>query len=79
MASRQFGRVVNISSVFGIVSKEKRASYTTSKSALIGLSKTLALDFAAHGVLVNCVSPGFIETELTNQILTPEQKKELIA
>ncbi len=79
MAERGFGRVVNIASIFSHVSKEKRASYSASKFALVGLSKALALDYAKQNVLVNVVSPGFIDTELTRTILSETQIKELTA
>jgi 3-oxoacyl-[acyl-carrier protein] reductase len=69
MAERGYGRIVNISSVFGDVSRSQRASYTTSKYALRGLTRTLALDYASRGVLVNAVAPGFIDTELTRTVL----------
>jgi 3-oxoacyl-[acyl-carrier protein] reductase len=77
MAERGFGRVVNIASIFSHVSKEKRASYSASKFALVGLSKALALDYAKKNVLVNVVSPGFIDTELTRTILSETQIKDL--
>lgn len=69
MAERGYGRIVNISSVFGDVSRSQRASYTASKYALRGLTRTLALDYASRGVLVNAVAPGFIDTELTRTVL----------
>jgi len=77
MAERGFGRVINIASIFASVSKEKRASYSASKFALVGLSKALALDYAKKNVLVNVVSPGFIDTELTRTILSETQIKDL--
>ncbi len=69
MRRRGWGRIVNIASIFGIVSKEGRAAYSTSKFALDGLTAALAAEVAADGVLANCVSPGFIDTELTRRIL----------
>lgn len=69
MAERGYGRIVNISSVFGDVSRSQRAAYTASKYALRGLTRTLALDYASRGVLVNAVAPGFIDTELTRTVL----------
>ena len=69
MAERQYGRIVNISSIFGDVSRSQRASYTTSKYAVRGLTRTLALDYANRNVLVNAVAPGFIDTELTRKVL----------
>ena len=69
MAQRGYGRIINISSIFGDVSRAQRGSYTTSKYALRGLTRTLALDYAKHNVLVNAVAPGFIDTELTRAVL----------
>jgi 3-oxoacyl-[acyl-carrier protein] reductase len=69
MAERGYGRIVNISSIFGDVSRSQRASYTASKYALRGLTRTLALDYANRNVLVNAVAPGFIDTELTRTVL----------
>lgn len=79
MAKRGYGRIVNVTSIFGQVSKSKRLSYSTSKFALMGLTKALALDYAKQNVLVNGLAPGLIDTELTRGILTEEQRQELIA
>lgn len=77
MMSRNWGRIVNISSIFGEITKSKRVSYTASKSALIGMTKTVAVDYAEKNILVNCVSPGFLDTELTRSILTEAEIKNL--
>jgi len=69
MRKKGWGRIVNISSIFGKVSKEWRASYSTSKFALDGMTAALAAEVAAAGILVNCVAPGFIDTDLTRTIL----------
>jgi 3-oxoacyl-[acyl-carrier protein] reductase len=78
MAEKKFGRIVNISSIFGHVTRSQRIAYTTSKAALIGMTKTLATDYSSRNVLVNAVGPGFIDTELTRKILTPEAREELM-
>ena len=77
MKKQLYGRIVNIASIFGVVTREKRASYTASKAGLIGLTKTTAVDLAPYNVLVNSVSPGFIVTDLTLKMLSPEEIKEL--
>lgn len=77
MAKRNFGRIVNVGSIFSHVTKEKRASYSTSKFAIVGMSKALALDYATSNVLVNVVSPGFIDTELTRTVLSEADIKNL--
>ena len=69
MIKRRKGKIINISSIFGSISKSKRASYSSSKSGLIGLTKASALDLAKYNILVNSVSPGFIDTKLTRKIL----------
>ncbi len=61
----QQGRIVVISSIFGFLSRVGRLPYAMSKHALVGIVKTLALELAEQGVLVNAVSPGYIETRLT--------------
>lgn len=79
MVERKFGRIVSISSVFGKVSKSKRVSYSTSKFALHGLTKAISLDYSQSNILVNTVSPGFIDTELTRAILSEKDLNELIS
>jgi 3-oxoacyl-[acyl-carrier protein] reductase len=69
MRERGWGRIVNVSSIFGVVSKEQRASYSASKFGLDGLTAALAAEVAADGVLCNCVAPGFVDTELTRRVL----------
>jgi 3-oxoacyl-[acyl-carrier protein] reductase len=73
------GKIVNISSIFGIVSKEKRNSYSASKAGLIGLTRACALDLAPDNILVNALCPGFTKTELTASVLSEEQRVALAA
>lgn len=77
MAEKKYGRIVNISSIFGIVSRKGRSSYSSAKSGLIGLTRACALDLAEDNVLVNCVCPGFTKTELTKRILGNEGINEI--
>jgi 3-oxoacyl-[acyl-carrier protein] reductase len=79
MAKRSWGRVVNIASVYGIKSRVARGAYTATKAAVIGLTKTAAIEFGPGNVLVNAVAPGFVETDLTRQNNTPEQIAALCA
>ncbi len=67
MAFRKWGRIVNISSIFSAVTKERRAAYSAVKAGLNGLTRTLAVELGQHNVLVNAVGPGYVETELTRQ------------
>lgn len=69
MCQRRFGRIVNITSIFGVVSRAGRSAYSTSKFGLFGMSRALALEVAKDNVLVNCLAPGFIDTDLTRKIL----------
>jgi NAD(P)-dependent dehydrogenase (short-subunit alcohol dehydrogenase family) len=68
MLDRGTGRIVNISSVIGETGNVGQANYAASKSGLFGLTKTLALETARRGITVNCVAPGFIETEMVSAI-----------
>ena len=65
MVEQGWGRIVNISSVWGKISKQGRASYSVSKFGIDGLTLAMANEFASQGVLCNCVAPGFIDTEMT--------------
>lgn len=73
MKAAGWGRVVNIASIWAVVTKTGRASYASSKTALLGLTRSSAVELAPHGVLVNAVCPGFVETELTRANNTPAQ------
>ena len=77
MVSRKWGRIVNIASIFGEMTKSRRVSYTSSKAALIGMTRTVAVDYAAYNVLANSVSPGFLDTELTRAILSDDEINDL--
>ena len=73
MAARGYGRIVNISSIWSIVSRSGRAIYSASKCGLNGMTRTLAIEGAPHNVLVNVVAPGYVNTELTAQNNTPQE------
>ena len=73
------GRIVNVASIWSNITKEGRGSYSTSKAALVGLTRSLAVDYAGSGILVNAVSPGFTATDLTYQSLSAEEIAELEA
>lgn len=73
MRERGWGRIVLISSLYSIVSKERRIAYSTSKNALTGLAKTLTLELAPYNILTNCVAPGYVMTDMTRQNLPPNE------
>jgi len=73
MASRGWGRIVNISSIYSPVSRARRSMYTTAKSAVDGLTRAAAVELGPRGVLVNSIRPGFVDTELTRQNNSAEQ------
>jgi len=79
MKENQYGRIVNIASIFGVISREKRAIYSSSKFGLRGLTVAVSNELARYNVLVNSVSPGFVLTDLTKHILRQEEMKELAA
>lgn len=73
MKANRYGRVVNISSIWSVVAKERRLAYAASKSAMNGVTRTLAIELGEHGILVNAIAPGYVNTELTSQNNSPEQ------
>jgi len=77
MASRSFGRIVNISSIWSEVSKAGRSLYSASKAGLVGLTRTVATEYAKSNVLVNALSPGFTRTELTAKSLSSNEIDEI--
>ena len=78
MKEQQSGRIINVSSIWGVRSKEYRTLYSGTKFGLIGYTKALARELAEDNILVNAVCPGFIDTELTAKSLSESQKEELL-
>lgn len=79
MRERRWGRIVNVSSIFGKISKEQRASYSASKFAVDGMTVALAAEHSADGILANSVAPGFIDTELTRRVLGDAGIERIVA
>jgi 3-oxoacyl-[acyl-carrier protein] reductase len=76
MMKRRWGRIINIASVVGLVGNKGQSNYAASKAGLIGLTKTVAKEFASRNILANVVAPGFIETDMT-AAMTDDAKKTL--
>jgi NAD(P)-dependent dehydrogenase (short-subunit alcohol dehydrogenase family) len=74
MAERGWGRVINLGSIMSVISLAGRSPYASSKAAVIGLTKTLALEWAARGVTVNAICPGPFATEMNRQLLNDPVK-----
>lgn len=73
MIRERAGRIVNLSSVVGQIGNAGQANYAASKGALIAMSKSLARELGSRGITVNCVAPGFIETDMTNSLAQQQQ------
>lgn len=78
MMKRKWGRIINISSVVAAVGNPGQANYISSKAGLIGLAKGLAAEVASRNITVNCVSPGMIETAMTD-VLNEKQRSHMLA
>lgn len=77
MSKQRWGRIINISSIVGLAGQAGQANYASSKAGLIGLTKSLAREFAKRNITVNAVAPGFIQTAMTEK-LDEKIKQELI-
>ncbi len=76
MMSKRYGKIVNISSIVGVIGNAGQTNYAAAKAGIIGFTKSLAREVASRNICVNAVAPGFIETEMTGN-LNDEQKKKL--
>ena len=73
MLKQRSGRIINISSVAGLMGNPGQANYSAAKAGVIGFTKTVAKEMAPRGVTVNTVAPGFIETDMTNELSNTEE------
>ena len=78
MLKKKLGKIINITSIVGHTGNLGQSNYSASKAGIIGFSKSLAIEYARKNINVNCVSPGFIQTEMTDKI-NEEFKKTLIS
>ena len=78
MMKQKTGRIINISSVVGMSGNAGQSNYSSSKSAIFGFTKSLAKEVASRNITVNAISPGFIETDMTDK-LSDEQKQAIIS
>jgi len=79
MMKHNYGRIVNIASIWSVITRSGRSLYTMSKCGLVGMTRTLAVEWAPYNILVNAVSPGFTRTELTEKTNTVQQLHEIAA
>ncbi|MBA7627582.1 3-oxoacyl-[acyl-carrier-protein] reductase FabG [subsurface metagenome] len=77
MIKQRWGRIISISSIVGIVGNPGQANYAAAKAGIIGFTKTMAREVGSRGITVNALAPGFIETQMTEQ-LGEEQRQELM-
>jgi len=77
MMKARGGRIVNVTSVVGFTGNAGQTNYAAAKAGIVGFSKSLAREVGSRGITVNCVAPGFIETDMT-RALAPEQVKKLV-
>ncbi len=76
MMRQRSGRIINISSVVGLIGNAGQANYAASKAGLFGLTKATAKELASRGITANCIAPGYIETDMTNRL--PEKIKNAL-
>lgn len=77
MMKARSGKIINITSVIGLTGNAGQVNYSASKFGVVGFTRSLAIEVAKRGICVNCIAPGFIETDMTS-VLTEAQKEEIL-
>ncbi len=77
MKSQKFGRIINISSIWGVRSKEKRTLYSMTKFGINGITKALAHELGVYNILINSVCPGYVNTDMTKENLKPDECRKI--
>ena len=77
MAKARYGRIISVSSVVGLIGNAGQCNYSASKAGIIGLTKSIAREYAARGITANAIAPGFIDTAMTD-ILKPDVKEAIL-
>ncbi len=75
MMKRRYGRIINITSIVGVMGNPGQANYCAAKAGMIGMTKSLAQEVAARGITANCIAPGFIKTPMTDALNEDQQKR----
>ena len=78
MMRRKNGRIINTASIVCVMGNPGQANYVASKAGMIGMTKSIALEYASRGITINCIAPGFIKTPMTD-VLTDEQKNAMLS
>lgn len=77
MKSRNYGKIVNMGSIWGIRSKEKRTLYSMTKFGINGITKSLARELGEYNILVNAICPGYVNTEMTQQNISVDDQEHI--
>ncbi|MGB9919404.1 MAG: 3-oxoacyl-[acyl-carrier-protein] reductase [Moorellales bacterium] len=75
MLKQRSGRIINIASVIGLVGNAGQTAYASSKAAIVGFTRSLAKEVATRGILVNCIAPGYIVTDMTEALSEPQREE----